>query len=189
MKGSIMLRLNIDQIPEVGLDLEGEESPKSFPVLSEMIAAGECEFTSPINTALRVIPIDDMIEVEGVLNTSVRLHCGRCLEAFETALKSRFAITYLQPEAGIEIDTDQKEVELSVEEMNLIYFQGEEINLREAIQEQVVLAFPLKAICKTNCKGLCPNCGVNLNLGDCGCDQKPLDAKFAALKELNVDKK
>lgn len=189
MKGSIMLRLHIDQIPEDGLVLEGEEPPKSFPVLSDMIAAGECEFTFPINTALRVIQIDDMIEVEGAIKTSVRLPCGRCLKTFETALMSRFTITYLYRDEGIEDDSDQKEVELSVEEMNLIYFQGEEINLREAIQEQVIMAFPLKAICNKNCKGLCPKCGLNLNHKDCGCDRKPLDDRFAALKELKLDKK
>ena len=189
MKGSTMLRLHIDHIPENGLDFESEEPPKSFPVLSEMTDAGECEFTSPIITALRVIPIDDMIEVEGTINTTIRLPCGRCLETFETALTSRFAITYLHREAGIEVDPDQKEVELSVDEMNLIYYQGEEINLRKAIQEQVIMAFPIKAICSKNCKGLCPKCGANLNREDCGCDQKPLDDKFAALKALKIDKK
>lgn len=184
-----MLRIPIDQITEDGLVLEFEETPKSFPVLSKMAANGECEFTTPINTALRVIQIDDMIEVEGAINASVRLPCGRCLKIFETALTSRFAVTYLHRDAGSRDDTDPQEVELSTEEMNLIYFKGQEINLKEAIQEQVIMAFPLRALCKKNCKGLCPKCGLDLNGGDCKCDRNSFGQKFAALKKLRVDKK
>ncbi|NNL77900.1 MAG: DUF177 domain-containing protein, partial [Desulfobacterales bacterium] len=97
--------------------------------------------------------------------------------------------TYLRRDAGNRDGTDPQEVELSTEEMNLIYFQGQEINLKEAIQEQVIMAFPLRALCKKNCNGLCPKCGVDLNAGDCNCDREPCGQKFAALKKLRVDKK
>ncbi len=60
-------------------------------------------------------------------------------------------------------DTEPQEVELSAEDMGIVNFQGEIINLKNTIQEQVVMEFPLKALCKPDCKGLCPICGADLN--------------------------
>jgi uncharacterized protein len=83
----------------------------------------------------------------------------------------------------------EEEVELRVEDIGLIYFRGEEINLRDGIQEQVVMAFPLRFLCTEACKGLCTQCGADLNQGDCGCKVEPTTNKFAALKDLKLNKK
>jgi uncharacterized protein len=72
--------------------------------------------------------------------------------------------------------------------MGLIYFEGEKINLQDGIQEQIILAFPIKALCEDNCKGLCSSCGNDLNEGDCGCNRRPTDNRFAALKNLKLNK-
>ena len=178
--------IRIEQIKEEGLAVEFEEKPQIFPVLSEMINQGECQFVAPIKTALKAIPIGDMIEVTGEINTVVRLPCGRCLEEYETPLKSRFELTFVRRIQETLQDEEQEEIEISAAEMGLIYFQGEEINLKDGIQEQVILAFPIKALCKENCKGLCANCGKDLNEGDCSCDRRPPNNKFAALKNLKL---
>lgn len=176
--------IRIEQIKEDGLVFEIEETPEIFPVLSDMINQGECKFAAPIKCALRAIRIGDMIEVKGQINTSVRLPCGRCLKEYETLLESRFDLTYAHRIPGTPEDEEQEEVEISAEEMGLIYFEGEEINLQDAIQEQVVLALPIKALCKEDCKGLCFKCGADLNKSDCRCDRQPTDNKFAVLKNL-----
>jgi uncharacterized protein len=180
--------IRIEQIKEEGLALDFEEKPEVFPVLSEMINQGECEFVAPIKTALRAIRIGDMIEVKGEINTFVRLPCGRCLKEYETPLTSRFDLTYVHRIPGAQEDEDQEEVEISAAEMGLIYFEGDEIRLQEGLQEQVIMAFPIKALCKENCKGLCSSCGNDLNQGDCGCDRQPPNGKFAALKNLKLNK-
>lgn len=181
--------LRIEQIKEEGLALEFEEKPEVFPVLSEMINQGECNFIAPIKTALRAIRIDDMIDVKGNINTWVRLPCGRCLKEYETPLKSQFDLTYLHRIPGLQEDEEQDEVEISAAETGLIYFEGEHINLQDGIQEQVIMALPVKALCKKNCKGLCSSCGNDLNEGDCGCNRLPPDGRFAALKNLKLNKK
>jgi uncharacterized protein len=61
----------------------------------------------------------------------------------------------------------------------------EELN---EIQEQVVLAFPLRTFCKPDCRGLCPQCGADLNSEECDCDQTPHAGKFAVFKNLKIDK-
>ncbi len=188
MEGLRAMHIRIEQIKEEGLALEFKEKPEVFPILSEMINQGECKFVALIKTALRAIRIGDMIEVKGEINTFVRLPCGRCLKAYETPLKSRFDLTYVHRIPGAQEDEEQEEVEISAEEMGLSFFQGEEINLRDGIQEQVIMAFPINALCRENCKGLCSSCGHDLNEGDCGCDRQPPNGKFAALKNLKLNK-
>ena len=181
--------LRIEQIKEDDLALEFEEQLEAFPVLSEMIDRGECRFMAPIATQLRAIRIDDMIDVKGKFETSVRLACSRCLKEYETALTSRFSLTYVRQLPGFQEDEQPDEVEISAEEMGLIYFEGEDINLLEGIQEQVVLALPVRTLCSQDCKGLCADCGKDLNAGDCGCNRQPADNRFAVLKNLQLDDK
>lgn len=182
------MKIRIEHIKEDGLEVEFEASAENFPVLSEMVKQGECKFTAPINTNLTASRIDDMIEVEGQFNTLVRLPCARCLNEYDTALNSRFNLTYVSRIPGEPEDEEMDEVEISAAEMGLIYFQGEEINLQDGIQEQVVMAIPIRALCRERCKGLCTVCGTDLNQGDCSCERKPISSKFASLKNLKLEK-
>ena len=114
--------------------------------------------------------------------------CSRCLQAYETQLATRFDLTYTR---SISHDTEtfdqHKEIELKAQDLGLIFFNGEEIDLMEGIQEQAVLAFPIQPLCQHRCKGLCSRCGADLNQGDCGCDRGSLNSQFAALKNLKLD--
>ncbi len=182
------MEILIEQIKEEGLVFEFEKSAAAFPVLAEMVDHGECEFSAPVRTALKVQRIGDLVEIDGNIETSVRLPCSRCLQSFETHLNSQFAVTYLQRATdGIE-DSESQEVELSSADMGIVYFQGEKIDLKYTIQEQVVMEFPLKALCKQDCKGLCPKCGADLNEDPCDCDRRSSPGKFAVLKNLKLEK-
>jgi uncharacterized protein len=179
-----MMYIHIEQIVPEGLTLQFEESAQNFPVLAEMIERGECEFLAPIKTSLRVVRIADRVEVEGDMRTAVGLACGRCLKVFENNLSSHFALTYTPRREEVEGVAGQEEVELSREEINRIYYQGEQINLQDAIQEQIIMAFPIRALCDEACRGLCPQCGADLNEGDCGCSHGMSDSGFAVLKNF-----
>ena len=182
------MEIRLEQIKEDGLALEFEHSVGTFPILAEMAANGECEFTAPLRTALRALRIGDLVEVDGDIETSVCLPCSRCLQPFKTPLKSRFALTYMQQTADVMEDIESQEVELSAEDMGIVYFQGEKINLKNAIQEHVVMEFPLRPLCKLNCKGLCPKCGADMNEDPCDCEQRLSPGKFDALKNLKLEK-
>ena len=182
------MEILIEQITEEDQVFEFEKSVKTFPVLAEMVANGECEFAAPIGTIVRVLRINDMVEIEGDIETSVRLPCSRCLQPFETLLKSHFAFTYMHRATDVIEDSEPQEIELSSENMGIVYYQSEKINLKDTIQEQVVMEFPLRALCKHDCKGLCPKCGVDLNANLCDCDRKSSPGKFDVLKNLKLDK-
>ena len=180
------MEIHIDQLIDTELRLEFDEKPKSFPVLAEMIRSGEFKFPAPVKTRLRALRIGDMVEVEGVFETAARLACARCLKEFETQLAAEIALTYTRESLENRQDLARDEIELSSEDAGLITFSGDRIDLREGVQEQVVMAIPVRPLCREHCKGLCPQCGVNLNKGDCGCDQPPRNTQFSALKKLKL---
>lgn len=178
------MRIHTDQLKEGPLTLALEEPADRFPVLREMVRDGACEFTSPVQTRLRATRIREMVEVEGIVQTAARMTCGRCLESFIGPLVSEFALTYSGGRAGAPGDVEPAEKELDAGEAGLIYFRGEEIDLTEGIQEQVILAFPLRPLCREDCQGLCARCGADLNLGGCQCPPTPPEGPFAALGRL-----
>lgn len=182
------MEIYIEKIQPEGLSLNFVNSVANFPVLTEMVSAGECKFPVPIKTALRAQRISDMVEIEGNIETLVGLPCSRCLQIFETPLKSHFSLTYIQRAGDIEADGEPQEVELSAEDMGIVYFQGEKINLQDTIQEQVLIELPLRILCKPGCKGLCPRCGVDLNDDPCDCDRRSSPGKFDVLKNLKIEK-
>lgn len=184
--GLKMTDIHVEQIDAGGVDLRFENQPQEFPVLAEMIARGECEFLKPIQTSIRAVRIADRVEVEGDVRATVTLPCGRCLKSFQTALNSHFALIFTNRSEEIAMAAEQDDLELHPEQINRIYYQGEKINLQEAVQEQVVMAFPIRALCSETCRGLCPQCGADLNAGDCGCSPQTADSKFASLKNLNL---
>lgn len=80
----------------------------------------------------------------------------------------------------------QDEVNLSVEDMDLSFYREDEINLFEIITEQIALSLPMKFTCNERCKGLCSQCGVDLNIETCHCIQKDMDPRWEALKHLKL---
>jgi uncharacterized protein len=68
-------------------------------------------------------------------------------------------------------------------------YSGKTIDLAPALREQVLLAIPPSPLCDEACKGLCPQCGKDLNQGDCGCERRSIDPRWAALKDIQLQKK
>ena len=182
------LTLHVEQIKGKEFSHEFEENPQVFPIIAEMIKNRQCEFLKPFNIYLKAFSVREIIEVQGTLKTRARLSCSRCLKNFDTPLASDFELSYTKEIPGLMDVFDEQEIELKVEEIGMFYFKGEEINLQQGIQEQVVMALPLQPLCDENCKGLCPRCGSDLNQGDCGCKNELSANKFAVLKNLKLDK-
>jgi uncharacterized protein len=181
--------IRVDDIKQDGLVLDLEENPEIFPVLDELIDSEAVRFTRPLALHLCARRVDDMVTVDGELRTVIVLECSRCLKKFEYKVQVSFALVYVHESPVVEDEQDGSEVELEAEEMGLIGYQGEEIDLTAALQEQVVMVLPYKPLCKADCRGLCPQCGADLNEGECGCGPRDFHGQFAALKGFSVKKK
>ena len=76
--------------------------------------------------------------------------------------------------------------ELTEEDLNLSVFDGEAIELDDLVREEILLETPGHVLCGENCKGLCPVCGIDRNLGNCQCDTSEVDSRWQKLKELQM---
>ena len=182
------MRIKIEELKETRVALEFDAPADRFPALREMALRRECDFTDPIRTRLRAARIGDIVEVEGGIRTTVRLSCGRCLVEFISPLESTFALTYSRqaPAEGGRSEPGPHAIETA--ETDLVYFQGDEIDLTDGVQEQVVLSLPLRPLCSEGCKGLCARCGADLNQGACGCLVATAGSPFAVLGRLKLDR-
>jgi uncharacterized protein len=63
-------------------------------------------------------------------------------------------------------------------------FTGEEIDLRDAVEEALILALPMKVLCRPDCQGLCPRCGRELEEGPCECPEEEINERWAEFRKL-----
>ncbi len=125
----------------------------------------DLSFESPIEYELTVSKMGSNVRVEGPVKCTMRLVCDRCLETFVLPVSAHLDIE-LAPKGD---QPKLPEVELTGDEMNLYYFEGDELELEPYVYEEVMLAIPIKALCSEACKGICPVCGKNQNIEDCKC--------------------
>jgi uncharacterized protein len=123
--------------------------------------------------------IDD-IRVTGELATEVEMACARCLEPIVEKVARKFDLLY----RPIGTDAGKEEMSVTTAEAEVGYYQGAGLLLEDVLREQVLLALPLKAICREDCRGLCPHCGSNLNQEQCSCAEPAEDPRWSALKDI-----
>jgi len=122
------------------------------------------------------------IRIQGRLKVKMRADCDRCLEPAEFLIESNFDLFY-RPAAE---DGHEEEVEIDAGEAEIAFYEGEGIELKDVLREYVLLAMPMQQVCREDCLGICPVCGQNRNLVKCACEPKPVDDRWAALKNLQV---
>ena len=120
------------------------------------------------------------IRLNGDLATSLELPCARCLEPVVQDVTRKFDLLY----RPLGTDAGNEELSVTVAEAEVGYYQGDGLLLEDAIREQVLLAVPLKVVCREDCKGLCPTCGKNRNTEPCSCTPPLGDPRWSALKDI-----
>jgi uncharacterized protein len=120
------------------------------------------------------------IRVAGSFSTRLELTCARCLEPIAREIGKKFDLLY-RPQGS---DAGKEELSVTAADAEIGYYQGEGLLLEDLLREQVLLALPLRTICKEECKGLCPHCGKNLNSEQCSCAGPLEDSRWAALKDI-----
>jgi uncharacterized metal-binding protein YceD (DUF177 family) len=159
MKPSHLLSISPATLPADGIHIHGELPMESFDIPAEdRISAPD-----PVVIDLHVSPVHGGILAQGTLQTRLRCRCDRCLKYFDHALDvPDFCQFFRNP-------------------------QNNDIDLTEYVREDILLAFPQHVLCREDCQGLCPNCGANLNVRDCGCERAPEpDSAWAALDDLGT---
>jgi uncharacterized protein len=119
------------------------------------------------------------IRLVGNMSTRIEVSCARCLEPVRQAIDREFDLVY----RPLGVDPRGDEVAIHEAETEIGFYQGDGLLLEDVLREQVLLAVPIKLLCREDCKGLCPYCGGNLNFETCNC-AAPVDERWAALKNI-----
>jgi uncharacterized protein len=175
--------LDIKQLGLHPLDFEEEFQPGVIDLGQEarqrtaLKASGHAEVVEEHHGKHEVIKD---IRLRGSLSAGLELQCARCLEPVPQEIKREFELLY----RPLGTDAGKDELSVTVAEAEIGYYQGEGLLLEDVLREQVLLALPLKVTCRADCKGLCPQCGKNLNQEQCSCSREVEDPRWAALKDV-----
>jgi uncharacterized protein len=115
------------------------------------------------------------IRLVGSMSTQVEVRCARCLDPVERDVTESFDLIY-RPQG---VDAAGNEIAISEAETEIGYYRGEGLLLEDVLKEQILLALPVKLVCASDCKGLCPHCGKNLN-----CVITIADPRWAPLEDI-----
>lgn len=170
------MRIRVSDIKDEGLHIETHMNPKWLDNIPELWSGKEnTRLVSDIDIDLELTRVLREISVIGKISFSIEAPCSRCLET----VRQDF-----MPEIRFLVSPSYK---ISDEEdLNHEIYSGDEVNLSNYLREQIAMTLPVKVICSDDCKGLCPNCGANLNKEMCDCDKDWIDPRFAALKKLKI---
>ncbi|MBS4539756.1 DUF177 domain-containing protein [Clostridium sp. D2Q-11] len=133
----------------------------------------DIKLTKPTVIKGGIYNTDDGIYLQAKVYFEFQSNCARCLK--DTSVKEQSTLDY-----KIKFEDDEEEAS----EEELIVVSGYTLDLTEPIISSILLSLPMKTICDENCKGICPNCGRDLNEGQCNCEDKNIDPRLAKLKEL-----
>ncbi len=136
----------------------------------------------PISVTASYYRAGTEVFLEGDLSARTVAVCARCAEEF-IAPSTRAFRYVLAPKAVGDIADGR---DLQAEDVEYSLYEGEHIDLSPPIREQLLLALTARPLCRDDCRGLCPQCGTNLNRGACGCVRIEPDPRFAVLRALKI---
>jgi len=156
------MKIDLTNIPPGGKKVDFKFEPEWWPPDS-----GEDRilgFERPVSGWISIQSAGKKIAVKGFLSTRLVLQCDRCLDPYGVDFNTDFSF-YLSTAhiAGI------SEIELSEEDLDLDFIQGNYLDVDQTVREQVIVNLPMKSLCAEGCKGICPICGRNLNKERCSC--------------------
>src|SRR5262249_22276801 len=114
---------------------------------------------APVNVAGKVRLAGTEVFVNGHIETRAQIACDRCLTPIELPIDTDFDLQYITGGAY----ESRGAVELTEDEMSVSVFEGDAIDVDEIVKEQILLAVPTRMLCQPDCKGICPDCGIDKN--------------------------
>lgn len=183
------MKLVVDQIKDTPVVIHFDEPVADFPLLADMQNDTGCRITGNIQGDISATREFDNIRVTGRVTAPLALFCSRCLVDFTSFVDTNFTIFFRKASGSATSASAEEELELGEMDLLSSTYCGDEIDLTHEIEEQVAMEIPLKPLCHDDCKGLCHQCGTDLNTSSCSCSKEPVSIKFSALKDFKVTRK
>lgn len=171
--------VDLQQVPPEGQDIDRA-------VDSSRLSSSPSEFRlrHAARVTGRVMPLDgNAYRIRGKLLASLDVGCVRCLASYPMEILETLDLLYLPQSENVARDGEDDR-ELEENELDVAYYRADAIDLGHVVLEQIVLALPMKPVCRADCRGLCQQCGANLNETRCECEHDTVDPRWQSLKSL-----
>ena len=169
------------------VSMEGQAVDNAVILPGEGTAASAFRLAEPARVIGRIARTDHderAFRLSGrVVADHIELACDRCLAPFEIEVRENLDLLYL-PQSKNVAPAGEDDRGLGENELSVSFYRDDQIDLSHVAWEQIVLALPMKPLCKPDCKGLCPDCGVNRNVASCSCVRADTDPRWQALSDL-----
>lgn len=146
------------------LDFQFEMEPFDFE-------GDEIKLTKPVTVLGELRVVEDVIEIDVHVNTELEMLCSRCLGSFLHTVD----LNAVEKFTNNKDNNDNEEIVVITEDI---------LDINEVIINNIISTLPIKRLCNNDCKGLCQECGTNLNVNSCNCGGTEVDIRMAKLKEL-----
>lgn len=174
------VRIRLRDIEEATKELVYDEPTGELNALLEHGPVHDYQFPTPAAVRLRYYRAGQELFFDGEMRTAVVGECARCLEPFRFEHAPRFSFIMVPREGR------WAEERLDDGGDDLIWYEGEEIDLSPMLRERLLLTLPTLPLCRDACRGLCARCGSDLNAGPCACPADEGDPRLAVLRRLKL---
>lgn len=174
------MRIAIEDIKSIPTEVHFVEEAKELNHLLGQNGEADYRLTTPLRIHLTHVRSGDDLLFSGTIRGDAVGQCGRCLEEYPLSLTREFSVVLTpRPPVG-------RETELSYDELSASFYSEEMIDVSALVYEQTLLALPIPPLCRDDCKGLCPQCGVDRNVETCDCRPDWTDPRLAVLSSLRA---
>ncbi len=180
-----MKPIKVDTIPVEGLFIDFLLEPAWFKEIAQERPLGFVP-SGPVEVQGELTKTGQGILFRGRIKGKIKLHCSRCLEPFLKTLDEPVGLEWRLISAPLKPSDKEKDSGLQIEDLETGLVQEGVLDLSERILEEVILAIPIKPLCRESCLGLCPICGEDRNMNPCDCKSKEENGPFSVLKNLKV---
>lgn len=163
-----MLQVSISKIPNEGLEVDEVVNGEILGIDPEELATGkDGRFKGHVERA-----DGGSLHVRGHLKLNTSGPCARCLADTPLVLDQELDLFFLPESPLLSEHDDEEGAELQDRDLVVTFYKGDVLDLPGVVREQVLLAQPMKRLCRENCKGVCPSCGADRNLISCSCPKE-----------------
>jgi uncharacterized protein len=171
------MKVRLSDIGDDGLHIVTVRKPEWLTNIPELAGdTDDMHLSSNILFDLRLSKVLREINVRGTIQFSIESQCARCLSKVDLPIL---------PDVRLVLSPASRPQETE-EDIDFETYKGEEFDLDNYLREIIAMSLPVKVLCEEECKGLCSNCGTNLNLQICSCKDGWVDPRFAVLRDLKT---
>ena len=168
-----MDRVQVSEIPEEGLSLSVKEDPAALDLTITGV-----RFLEPISVDVFLVKAEKAVMTTGRITVPVAFECVRCLREFPSSLDIPLSTQFVPAPPQL----PSGEHPMPSEQAEDYYYRDDVIVLNDLVRQEVLLAVPFSPQCRADCRGLCSQCGQDLNRGECACAPPP-DPRWAVLRQ------